>query len=45
MQYSSDLALLPGCRDRKVSMFIENIFIQDKPQTMNNQDFEWNYAQ
>jgi len=45
MQYSSDLALPQGCRDRKESMFIENISIQDKLQTMNNQDFEWNYAQ
>jgi len=45
MQYSSDLALLQGYRYRKESMLTENISIQDKPQTMNNQDFEWNYAQ
>ena len=34
MWYSSDLALLQGCRDRKESMFIEYISIQNKPQTM-----------
>jgi hypothetical protein len=40
MQYSGNLALLEGCRDRKEAMFIENISIQDKPQTMKNQDFD-----
>jgi hypothetical protein len=43
--YSSDLALLQGCRDKKESMFIEHISIPDKPQKMNNQDFKLNYAQ